>query len=87
MAVSNIFIFQSILSGISGGAEHMDAVIENVGSVVQNVANNIDDNGDEDYGFTSLLRANNDSVQFPDTYVPRMKIIICLDTTLHIFQL
>jgi len=67
---------RSILSGTSGGAEHMDAVIENVGSVVQNVANNIDDNGDEDYGFTSLLRANNDSVQFPDTYVPPVSLIV-----------
>ena len=46
----------------------MEGVIENVGSLVQNVANNIDDNEDEDYGFTSLLSARNDSVHFPQSY-------------------
>ena len=46
----------------------MKAVIENVGSLVQNVANNIGDNEDEEYEFTSLLGARNDSVHFPDPY-------------------
>ena len=35
----------------------MKAVIANVGSLVQSAANNMDDNKDEDYGFTSLLVA------------------------------
>ena len=57
----------------------MEAVIENVGSLVQNVANNIDDNEDEDYGFTSLLRARNDSFHFPQSYdVPRKNSNILL---------
>ena len=50
----------------------MEAVLENVGSLVQNAAHNIDDNKDEDYGFTSLLGARNDSVHFPPSHdVPR----------------
>ena len=69
----NIFIFlQSIISGASGGGGDMDDVIENVGSVVQDVANDIVDYKDEEenYGFTSLLRANNDSIHFPEPYHP-----------------
>ena len=63
-----IIIFQSILSGPSVGDDGMEAVVENVGSLVQNIANNVDDNEDEDYGFTSLLSARNNSVHFPQPY-------------------
>ena len=51
----------------------METVIENVGSLLQDVANNIDDTEDKDNGFTSLLSARNDSVHFPQSYdVPGM---------------
>ena len=57
----------------------MEAVFENVGSLVQDVDNNIDDNVDEDYGFTSLLSARNDSVNFPQSFdVPRRNSNILL---------
>jgi hypothetical protein len=53
--------------------DSMEAVIENVGSLVQNLANNVEDKEDEDYGFTSLLSTRNDAVHFPTSYdVPRM---------------
>ena len=65
---------QSIISGASAGDGNMEAVIENVGSVVQDVANDIDDYKDDDnYGFTSLLRANNDSIHFPEPHQPSNK--------------
>ena len=57
------------------GDDSLKAVIENVGSLVQNAANNIDENNDEDYGFTSLLSARNDSVHFPKPYdIPRTNL-------------
>ena len=56
-----IIIFQSILSGPSVGDDGMEAVVENI-------ANNVDDNEDEDYGFTSLLSARNNSFHFPQLY-------------------
>ena len=46
------------------GEDSIEAVIENVGSLLQNVSNKIDDKEDEDYGFTSLLSARVEMTQF-----------------------
>merc|ERR1719474_1087665 len=67
----------------------MEAVIENVGSVVQDVANGIDDYKDDDnYGFTSLLRANNDSIHFPDPHqpIPAVSSIVTSDDSEEILE-
>ena len=62
------------MSGTPAGDGNMESVIENVGSVVEDVANDIDDYKDDDnYGFTSLLRANNDSIHFPEPHQPSNK--------------
>ena len=54
------------------GLGNMQSVVDSVGSVVQNMAGDMaSDTEKANYGYTSLLSTRNDSINFPQSYVPR----------------
>jgi len=66
---------QSLMSG--QGLGNMQSVVDSVGSVVQNMAGDMaSDTEKANYGYTSLLSTRNDSINFPQSYVPPASFIV-----------